>query len=387
SMAGSARRVNTYLFDGVPIVDIQNRATIIPSIEAVEEMRVELGPYDAEFGRTAGSVFNLTARAGANAWRGSGVYQNRPSATQAQLFFAEKANLPQTDTSYHLFAGSVGGPVVTNRSFVFLSGEGYRTESSRNTVLNLPTAAERRGDFSQSGVTIYDPLTTRPDPLRPGRFIRDPFPNAQIPASRLNPVALAMMPYLPIAPAGTSLPVSVSVLDEARQFTTKLTHQWTDRLSLSAAYAWYRSAEPDARFFGGDLFANGADPGDGALVRTVNFLSLHQSGIVSDRSTWEVRYGLNQFVDDNRGADFDPATLGFDPRFIAQVPLRKFPSISVSDYGQGGALLGDRDRQRGVFYAHNLSAAVTTLRGSHRLRAGGEFRLTGVDFRNLGGSG
>ena len=387
SMAGSARRANTYLMDGVPIVDIQNRATIIPGMESVEEMRVQLGPYDTEVGRTSGGVFNVTARGGANTWSGSGVYQNRPDATQAQLFFAEKANLPRVDTSYHLFAGSLGGPVARNRTFFFVGGEGYRTESARNTVLNLPTAAERRGDFSQSGITIFDPLTTRADASVPGRFIRDPFPNNQIPAARLNPVALAMLTHLPQSSSGKSMPVNASVLDEARQLTAKLTHHWSARASTSAMYAWYRSAEPDARFFGGDLFANGADPGDGALVRRVNFLSLNHSWSVSERSLLQVRYGLNHFLDDNRGADFDPATLGFDPRFVNNVPFKKFPSVSVSEYGQGGTLLGDRDRQRGEFYAHNLSAVVTALTGLHTIRGGVEYRHTGVDFRNLGGSG
>ena len=387
SMAGSARRANTYVVDGVPIVDIQNRATIIPGMESAEELRVQLAPYDAQVGRTSGGVFNVTARSGGNAWSGSGVYQNRPDATQAQLFFAERANLPRVDTSYHLFAGSAGGPLARDRTFFFVSGEGYRTASSRNTVLNLPTAAERRGDFSQSGVTIFDPLSTRPDPLAPGRFVRDPFLGNRIPASRLNPVAVAMLDHVPAPGAQASVPVSVAVLDEARQFTGKVTHQWNSRINTSVLYAWYRSAEPDARFYGGDLFANGADPGDGALVRRVNLLAVNQSWALDSSTVVQARYGINQFLDDNRGADFDPAELRFDPRFVASVPFRKFPSIAVSDYGQGGALLGDRDRQRGVFYAHNASAVATTLRGRHAWQAGGEFRRTGVDFRNLGGSG
>jgi hypothetical protein len=387
SMAGSARRANTYVIDGVPIVDIQNRATIIPGMETVEEMRVQLGPYDAQVGRTSGGVFNVTVRSGSNEWRGSAVYQNRPDAAQAQLFFASKAGSPRPESSYHLFAGSIGGPIRHDRTFVFVSGEGYRSETPRNTVLRLPTADERRGDFSQSRVTIFDPLTTRPDPANPGRFIRDPFPNNQIPASRLNPVAMAMLPYLPMPTSGKSSPVSASVLDEARQLSAKMTQRWNDRLTTSVTYAWNRSAEPDARFFGGRLFANGADPGDGALVRQVNLLALNQQWIINDKAVLQVRAGLNRFLDDNRGADFDPATLGFDPRFVASAPFGKFPSISVSDYGQGGAFLGDRDRQRGMFYTDTASATLTNLKGRHSLQAGGEYRRIGVDFRNLGGSG
>ena len=387
SMAGSSRRANTYVIDGVPIVDIQNRATIIPGMEMVEEMRVQLGPYDTEVGRTAGGVFNVNARSGFGLFSGSAVYQNRPGATQARLFFAKHAQLSKTDTSYHLFAGSLGGPLRRGRTFFFASGEGYRVQSSRTTVLHLPTALERRGDFSQSGIAIFDPLTTRPDVSAPGRYIRDSFPNNQIPSARLNPVAQAMLAHLPMPASGKSLPISVGVLDEARQLSGKVTQQWYPGANSSLTYAYYRSAEPDARFFGGELFANGADPGDGALVRRVHMVAANHSAAIGERMLLQLRYGGSEFLDDNRGADFDPATLGFDPRFVSNVPFRKFPSIGVNDYGQGGAFLGDRDRQRGVFYARNASAAFTALRGRHTIKAGGEYRLTGVDFRNLGGSG
>ena len=91
-MAGGPRRNNTYVLDGVPIVDILNRATLIPNFQAIDEMRVQSSAYDAAIGRTSGAVFNATAqihvdgrthrdaaRSGSNAWRGNALYQNRPS--------------------------------------------------------------------------------------------------------------------------------------------------------------------------------------------------------------------------------------------------------------------------------------------------------------------
>lgn len=159
SLGGGPRRNNSYVLDGVPIVDILNRATFIPSIESVEEMRVQVSAYDAEIGRTSGGVFNTTARSGSNAWRGSAIYQNRPGWGQGRLFFARKNDIASADTYYHLYGGSLGGPIVRNRTFFSVSTEGYRTATARNTVLVLPTEAERQGDSSRSGVTIYDPLT------------------------------------------------------------------------------------------------------------------------------------------------------------------------------------------------------------------------------------
>ena len=60
-----------------------NRAVFIPSFQAVDEVRVQVSPYDAEVGRTSGGVFNVTAKSGSNAWRGDAMYQNRPDWAQA----------------------------------------------------------------------------------------------------------------------------------------------------------------------------------------------------------------------------------------------------------------------------------------------------------------
>jgi trimeric autotransporter adhesin len=387
SLGGGPRRDNSYTLDGVPIVDLVNRAVLIPSLEAVEEMRLQVSAYDAEIGRTSGGVFNVTTRSGSNAWHGSGLYQNRPGWGTSRLFFAEKADLPKADTFYHLYGGSLGGPIVANRTFFWTSTEGYRTESRRNVVLVLPTEAERRGDFSQSGVTIYDPLTTRPDPGNPTQLIRDPFPGNRIPADRLNPVAQAMLPHIPMPIDGKSQTATAGVLDAANQITTKLTHRWSDRLTSSGLYAWYGSTEPEPRFYGRGLYENAADPGDGALVRRTHVLALNTIWIPSNHTTVAMRYGLTRFLDESRSVAFDPASLGFAPAFLSLVPESRFPGIVVSDYGRGSSLLGARADDSARYYSQNAGATLTTLRGQHTLRLGGEFRSTGARFVQPGNSG
>ena len=387
SLGGGPRRNSEYLLDGVPIVDLLNRAIFIPNMLAVEEMRVQLSAYDAEIGPTSGGVFNLTAKSGTNAWHGEGIYETRPSGTLGRLYFAAKNDIPNPHTYYHLFGGSVGGPVVRNRTFVFASSEGYRTLTTRSGVLLLPTAAERRGDFSQTGFTIYDPITTRPDPRDPRNFIRDPFPGNQIPAGRLNPVALAMTQYLPDPISGNTRPVVAGIVDRADQIMGKVTHRWSDSLTSSGLFAWYESEEPDARFYGGEVFKNGADPGDGALVRSVHLIALNHVWTPGTRTVVAARYGFDRFVDDNRNAAFDPSSLGFDASFLNLVPLPKFPQIGVSDYGRGGALLGDRNRDITRHYSQTAYASVSRQTGRHEIRIGGEYRLTGGLLQNLGGSG
>src|SRR4029079_4855288 len=98
--------------------------------------------------------------------------------------------------------GSVGGPIVKSKTFFWLSSEDYRDQIARTGTLTFPTAAQRRGDFSQTVdaqgrlVVIYDPLTTRPNPNGSG-FIRDPFPGNIIPQDRISAVSRYFQQFLP----------------------------------------------------------------------------------------------------------------------------------------------------------------------------------------------
>ena len=196
SLGGGPRRGNGYLIEGVSITDLTNRPTIAPSMEAVEELKVQTKTYEADMGHAAGGVFNTTARSGSNTWHGSALLVSKPGATTGTLFFAKRAGLENPPQYYHNWAGSIGGPIVKDKTFFWFSTDDYKQRSTRNNVLTLPTAAERAGDFSQTRnsagqlVTIYDPLTTR---TVNGVIVRDPFPGNVIPADRINPVARAML--------------------------------------------------------------------------------------------------------------------------------------------------------------------------------------------------
>ena len=96
----------------------------------------------------------------------------------------------------------IGGPVRLpkydgrNRTFIFGSWESIRQKDPEAILATVPTALERTGDFSQSFdasgrlLPVYNPLSTRPNPASPGRFLRDPFPGNRIPANRIDPIAL-----------------------------------------------------------------------------------------------------------------------------------------------------------------------------------------------------
>ncbi len=79
------------MLDGVPITDLPNRAVANPSIEALEDVKVQVHTYDAEMGRTGGGVFNMTLKSGTNSFRGTGFYQTRPVWGAANNYFSEIA--------------------------------------------------------------------------------------------------------------------------------------------------------------------------------------------------------------------------------------------------------------------------------------------------------
>jgi len=95
------------------VTDLRNRASANPTIEALDDVAVQVHNYDAETGRTGGGTFNVATRSGTNTWRASAFYQNRPKWGQANNYFSEKAGVPLPDTYFHLGGGGHQGIVGT----------------------------------------------------------------------------------------------------------------------------------------------------------------------------------------------------------------------------------------------------------------------------------
>ncbi|MBI1873147.1 MAG: carboxypeptidase regulatory-like domain-containing protein, partial [Acidobacteria bacterium] len=157
SLGGGGIRANNYLLDGVPIGEMSGRAVLNPTIEAVEEIKVQVHTYYADMGRTGGGVFNTTAKAGTNEFRGTGFYQTRPVWGQELNFFNKVAGRTKqqtglADSYYRLWGGGFGGPIWRNRTFFWTSTEGYRSQTTRNLQEVWPGPRQREGDFSRSTI-------------------------------------------------------------------------------------------------------------------------------------------------------------------------------------------------------------------------------------------
>ena len=386
SLGGGPRRGNGYLIEGVSITDLTNRPTIAPSMEAVEELKVQTKTYEADMGHAAGGVFNTTARSGSNSWHGSGLLVSKPGATTGTLYFAKKAGLENPPQYYYNWAGSVGGPIIKDRTFFWFSTDDYKQRSTRNNVLTLPTDLERLGDFSQTRnangqpVVIFDPLTTR---TVNGAIVRDPFPGNVIPADRINPVARAMLGPMPMPSSGRSLNGQATLDDGPQnQETLKIDQRMSDRWTITGMYAHQHTKEPGSAFYGPFGTVPG-DPGASLLYRTVNFVALNNIFVLNANTAIAVRYGYNQFEDfGGNFPEFDAATLGFPSSLVNAMTFNTFPNVSITGYSG----LGNGGPNRTTHTTQTANVSVSRLAGRHTLKYGAEYRRIGADARSYSNS-
>ena len=190
---GTRESSNLYLIDGIDDYDrITTTIVIRPSIDAVQEFKVQTSMYSAEFGRNAGGVVNVSVKSGTNRFRGSAYEFLRNQALDARNFFAPITQ-PKPHYVLNQFGGTLGGPVVRDKTFIFASYEGYRERQGQTLTSTVPTIAMRNGNYSGLG-TIYDPLSTQQNGAT---YSRTPFPNNIIPRERMDAPAATLAQLYP----------------------------------------------------------------------------------------------------------------------------------------------------------------------------------------------
>ncbi len=380
SIAGGPVRGNNYLLDGIAITDSINRAVIIPSLEAVQEVKVQANTYDAEMGRTGGGVFNTFLRSGSNQVHGSAFGYIRETEWLANNFFSNRANQPRIEQPFRNYGGSIGGPVRIpkiydgrNRTFFWIAGEAYRQTESAGTRLAVPTALERVGDFSQSRTQIFDPLTTNPDGTG-----RQPFPGNVIPGGRVSTVGRRAASFYPL-PTTTArfygdlnYDATVAAYNRADQTTWKVDHEVTRWLRLSASYLHYGSREPGNAWFPGI-----ASPNQGILFRKVDATQANATITPQPTLVIAVRYGFNRFPNRSVASSdgFAITELGFPSALQSQLQTTYFPSFTMSDMQSfGGSALSQN-----VYHSRSFSASASKFVGKHTIKFGYDYRKLNHD--------
>jgi hypothetical protein len=199
---GGRPRTNEYLFDGISVLQPEpGQVAFFPVIDAIQEFKIESNSPPAEFGRFNGGVVNLTTRSGANAFHGDGFEFLRNEALNARNVF-QSSDPVKPQYRRNQFGGTLGGPIVRDRTFFFVDYQGQRQSIGRTVISTVPTLLQRQGVFTEAIAghvpAIYDPA--------PGAgMARAPFANNTIPTVRMDPVALALLQRFPMpTSAGTA---------------------------------------------------------------------------------------------------------------------------------------------------------------------------------------
>ncbi|MFN0122482.1 MAG: carboxypeptidase regulatory-like domain-containing protein [Blastocatellia bacterium] len=231
---------NVFLLDGVDNISYSNSfrgenvQLVQPSIEALQEFKIQTNAYSAEFGRSSGAVINATIKSGTNAIRGSLYEFLRNDKLDANNFFSNALSAPKPVRKRNQYGAAVGGPLVKNRTFWFADYEGLREREGVPRVRLVPTVAEKAGLFSSS---VVDPFATG----RPA-FTQNTAGQWVIPQSRWDPVGAKIVALIPDptnivngVPVYASTPVTRIRQD---QFDVRIDHQLASNITLFGRYSF-----------------------------------------------------------------------------------------------------------------------------------------------------
>jgi hypothetical protein len=358
---GARESSNNYLLDGVDNNDqFLNRLVINPSLDAIQEFAILQNTYDAEYGRSAGAQLNMVLKSGTRLVHGTAYEFFRDSALDSRNALAPPG-LPKPERQRHQFGGTIGGPLWRPLSFYFINAEAINGREADTRLAHVPSALERGGDFSASGVTIRDPFTGQP------------FTGNVLPASRISAAGLAAANLYP-APNNpdpqTNFASSPLASRTAAQFTIKTDHHVWQGSPLMLRYSFSRD-DRDQPF----PVRSRNLPGFGISVLDQGHnLAGGLTKAFTGRLFNELRVGVNSLRRENL-----PQSVGVD-RF-AELGITG-PALSGADLGYptlvvpGFETLGDDANLPVVRRTRtiHITDSLTLDRGRHHLKAGGELR-------------
>jgi hypothetical protein len=419
SANGSRNSTSDVLVDGVSVVTVEQNSGITdlkfsPSVDTVQEFKMQTNFFSAEYGQTGGAVVNMVTRSGTNAYHGTGYYFLRDSALNANNWFANRAGNPIPDFHRDQFGGVLGGPIIKNKTFFFGGYEYTKEEAPDNRTITVPTALQRQGDFSQTfnaqgqPITIYNPFATSRNaagevvrqrfqcdpagnPLEPLANKTQPggIPCNKIPLSMMDPVALKALGYLPLPnQQGAAFTNTANWFNSGinansfHQINIKGDHNFSERTRASGRYSQVRADGTNSNLFGDN---NPAYFTGGPNATRTHSMVAEVNHTFSPTTLVSFRYGYT-YSDFHRnplaGYGFDVTTLGLPAEMRDTATHQVFPRFMAEGFQEFGTEpYWVMDRQEAV---HHWSAALTKIWGAHNFKVGGERRYNRLDYNQPG---
>jgi len=407
SMNGGQNRNNEFLLDGAPNNANQggNNIAYVPPADAVQEFKMQTNSYDAQYGRTAGGVMNMSLKSGTNSFHGTVYEYYRRKWLDANSFLLNARSTPKVNHYLDQYGFEIDGPVKipgiyngTNKTFFMFNGERYREGTPAAQFSSVPTPAMKNGDFSKlvnaQGVPIiiYDPATGRDVN---GVWTRDPFPGNIIPANRFSPVAKALMQYYPDPNCTTpGQPDWQQNLCYNEHFNQDKFWNWVGKVDHNFSqndrmfFRWGQNKRNEIR----NTTAIRTGPAQNGQLP----LDRHNDAVVGDwvhilggGTVFNVRGSFTYYFEGSQGTPsfgFDSTSLGWPASLVSQFPAAQvgglFPVINMDDFVTLSRGFGPNENK-----IYTIQPNITLTRGNHNVRSGLDTRFTNVYSTNYGNAG
>lgn len=373
SLGGGRPVSSPIIIDGLPSnMGTDGTYGLIPTPDSTEEIQVLTAPFSAQYGQSGGGAILTTTKSGTDSYHGTAFETYRNQDMLALSYFSAPGTV-RAQQSFHYFGGSIGGPVLLprmlggrKRHLYFFSDWEDTINNAISTVnTNVPTLAERSGDFSGTSPqgtatpTIYDPSSSVV--AADGTITRTAFADNVIPKSRLDTVGMNILAFFP-QPNCSYNGYNYCVTPTAH--SSYLYN--ADRIDFSPTdydHLWAKFSRDGPRNQPSKIIPNAANTSsfDGW---TDDHYAVSWSRMFSPRISNEVRVGYVSEENFNTPPAADASAIG-----LKGVPLTQFPSISTNEYTDFGA--DSYSRTRDGHYV--LNDALVMQYGHHSISLGGEF--------------
>jgi hypothetical protein len=393
-------RSNNYELNGMPNLKTGGQVGFMPAPEAIQEFRVVMNAYDSSIGRQAGGTIQMTMKSGTNTLHGSLYEFNQNNVLNANTFQSNLAGQPKAPIHLNEYGGTVGGPVwvpkVYNgkqKTFFFFAYDGTRNQDPRSGTRSVLNSDERKGDFSQSytstvtngirtriPISIYDPYTVD------SKGNRTLYPGMKIPTNQLSKVAQGILTYVPLpnTPSdGTSTDAnnytpSSSRVNKMADISARGDQSWGNNQKSFVSIGWYHEDE-----LASDDFHN---PTTGTYQhRMARTLQADHVWTLGPTSVLDIRGNLARYEEPNndKGINFDTASLGFPASFTSQQAVGAFPQI-IGQFGNIG--VGQAGSVVDTSY-YTFASTLTKVQGNMTWKVGAEHWILQQANKGIGNQG
>ena len=367
SVNGQRNRSNLFYVDGMYASDPMFQSfTISPSVDDIQEFKLQTHVDAAEFGQAAGAVVNVVTKSGTDQFHGSAYEFFRNSDLDAKPFFAATKGAYRQNQ----FGVTAGGPIRRNKTFFFANYEGFRSvKASTNTAIVI-TPDQAAGNF-QGFPQLYDPFSSTADPAKPGQYTRNPYAGNVIPASQINKGIVnwvnLFIPKPNYSLNGFNFINTLPTTTSQDQYNIRVDHQFNEQNQLYGRFSY--SDTPNVT------------PGQIPSTPLVTDFPIY-NGVASFVHTFnptliaEITGGYQsnayfQQASQPSGAEQLLAADGWTgfPPHAGATPYIQFPQMAVSGFFSDSSTWGPQ----GPWSLYQASGSVTKMWRKHQFRFGGAF--------------